>query len=273
MVSPMNHLPALSSGLRRTAVALGLAVTLVAMLSWPTPPVGASPSSSRMALAGSLQVADPSILRDPGGPGYPSVTPTPSPSPPYPTGPYATPAANYPPATPAPTSPPYASPADCPPATPTPGSPLSSPPSTSPYPPPYPGGLDPTPTAIGATSQASPPYPPNSAGSPSCPPNQGLPTGPGGSPANSGPVSTGAPMPGGATGLPDQDPCYGDEQITFSPENPRAGNDVLIAVSSHGPHPYGRLAGTERVTFSRQAAGAVGLRLGVDAHPHLAGRS
>jgi hypothetical protein len=65
-------------------------------------------------------------------------------------------------------------------------------------------------------------------------------------------------VPGGATGLPDQDPCYGDEQITFSPTNPRAGNEVLVAVSSHGPHPYGRLAGTERVTFSRQRPGQLG---------------
>src|SRR4051812_7794150 len=131
----MNHLPALSSGVRRAAMALGLTVTLVALLSWPTPPAGASPSSSTMPLAGSAQVADPAILRDLGAPGYPSATPTPYSGPRYPGGPYAPPAANYPPATPAPSSPSYASAVDCP-------------PSTSPYPPPYPGGPYPTPTAI-----------------------------------------------------------------------------------------------------------------------------
>jgi hypothetical protein len=59
-------------------------------------------------------------------------------------------------------------------------------------------------------------------------------------------------MPGGS------DPCYGDELITFSPESPRIGNELLIAVTSSRPHPYGRLAGTERTTFVRERPGQRG---------------
>src|SRR5215212_10060428 len=134
----MNHLVALSSILRRMTMALGLPVMLVAVLSWPTLPAGASSPSGAVALAGTAVVANSAVLRDPGGPGYPTVTPTPYPNPPYPTGPYVTPVANYPPAPPVPNSPSYVSPADCPTATPTPT---------------YPGGPYPTPTPIGVTAQ------------------------------------------------------------------------------------------------------------------------
>jgi hypothetical protein len=59
-------------------------------------------------------------------------------------------------------------------------------------------------------------------------------------------------------GTPTSDPCYGDEQITYSPETPRVGNELLIAVSSAHPHPYGRLAGTERTQFVRDRMGQLG---------------
>lgn len=62
----------------------------------------------------------------------------------------------------------------------------------------------------------------------------------------------GAPVPTGA------DPCYQDEQITFSPDQPRVNNELLIAVTSSRPHPYGRLAGTEKTTFVRERPGQLG---------------
>jgi hypothetical protein len=62
----------------------------------------------------------------------------------------------------------------------------------------------------------------------------------------------------GTTGAAGADPCYGDEEITFSPEIPRVGNEVLIAVTSSRPHPYGRLAGTEKTTFVRERPGQKG---------------
>ena len=50
---------------------------------------------------------------------------------------------------------------------------------------------------------------------------------------------TGGGMPGAITGpnapagtSTGSDPCYGDEQITFAPEQPRVNNEVLIAVTS-----------------------------------------
>ncbi len=52
--------------------------------------------------------------------------------------------------------------------------------------------------------------------------------------------------------------CYGDEQITFAPASPRVGNEVLVAVTSARPHPYGRLAGTERAAFVRERTGQLG---------------
>jgi len=46
--------------------------------------------------------------------------------------------------------------------------------------------------------------------------------------------------------------------ITYSPDLPRAGNELLIAVTSARPHPYGRLAGTEKTTFVRERPGQKG---------------
>jgi len=56
-----------------------------------------------------------------------------------------------------------------------------------------------------------------------------------------------------------QDACYGDEVITFAPENPRVGTELVIVVTSSRPHPYGRLAGTEQTTFVRERPGQRGL--------------
>jgi len=81
------------------------------------------------------------------------------------------------------------------------------------------------------------------------PPAGGLP--------GSGITSTAA-TPGAST-TPGSDPCYGDEQITYSPEEPRVGNELLIAVTSARPHPYGRLAGTERTQFVRERPGQKGI--------------
>jgi hypothetical protein len=39
-------------------------------------------------------------------------------------------------------------------------------------------------------------------------------------------------------------PARPGQQILFAPDTPRAGNELLITVSSAHPHPYGRLAGT-----------------------------
>lgn len=61
-----------------------------------------------------------------------------------------------------------------------------------------------------------------------------------------------SPAPGGS------DICYGDELITFSPEAPRVGDELLIAVTSARPHPYGRLAGTEPTQFVRDRPGQRG---------------
>jgi hypothetical protein len=66
--------------------------------------------------------------------------------------------------------------------------------------------------------------------------------------------------PAGPTPTPTStvDICYGDEQILFAPDSPRVGNELLITVSSAHPHPYGRLAGTERTTFVREHPGQLG---------------
>jgi hypothetical protein len=66
------------------------------------------------------------------------------------------------------------------------------------------------------------------------------------------PNAAGSPGPNGS------DPCYGDEQITFAPEIPRVADEVLIAVTSAHPHPYGRLAGTEMTHFVRERPGQKG---------------
>jgi hypothetical protein len=54
------------------------------------------------------------------------------------------------------------------------------------------------------------------------------------------------------------DPCWGDEQITYVPGEPRANNELVIVVTSSRPHPYGRVAGTEKTTFVRERPGQLG---------------
>jgi hypothetical protein len=61
-----------------------------------------------------------------------------------------------------------------------------------------------------------------------------------------------------ATATPIGDPCWGDEQITYVPETPRVNNELIIAVTSGRPHPYGRVAGTERTTFIKERPGQLG---------------
>ena len=68
-----------------------------------------------------------------------------------------------------------------------------------------------------------------------------------------GPTLTPTPTPTATVDL-----CYGDEQILFAPDTPRIGSDLVITVSSAHPHPYGRLAGTERTTFVREHPGQLG---------------
>jgi hypothetical protein len=65
------------------------------------------------------------------------------------------------------------------------------------------------------------------------------------------------PAPAGSPGA-GGDPCYGDELITFAPEEPRVGDELLVAVTSAHQHPYGRLAGTEMTQFSRERPGQRG---------------
>lgn len=85
--------------------------------------------------------------------------------------------------------------------------------------------------------------------------------GPVGGPAVISASPSGTPTstpPATATPTPGADICWGDERISFSPISPRAGDELLIAVSSAHPHPYGRLAGTERTTFVRDRLGQLG---------------
>ena len=88
-------------------------------------------------------------------------------------------------------------------------------------------------------------------------PNSGT-GGTGGSIGGSGIQSSGGMSPNPAAS-PGVDMCYGDEQITYAPLEPRVGNEFLIAVSSSRPHPYGRLAGTEATQFQRERQGQLGL--------------
>jgi len=48
------------------------------------------------------------------------------------------------------------------------------------------------------------------------------------------------------------DACVGDERLTYVPEQPRVGSELLIAATSARLHPYPRLAGTERTTSQAQ---------------------
>ena len=76
---------------------------------------------------------------------------------------------------------------------------------------------------------------------------------PAGSPSpSSSPEAAAAPAPPTATPTPVADYCVGDEQLTYVPEEPRIGAELLIAASSSRPHPYPRLAGTERTTQQGQ---------------------
>ncbi len=72
------------------------------------------------------------------------------------------------------------------------------------------------------------------------------------------PVASPSPPAIPPTATPIGDPCWGDEQITYIPEVPRAGNELILAVTSSRPHPYGRVAGTERTTFVRERPGQLG---------------
>jgi hypothetical protein len=96
----------------------------------------------------------------------------------------------------------------------------------------------------------------------------------GGQPGSS--ISSGAiqPGPGGAAPSPGtgSDPCYGDELITFAPEAPRVGDELLIAVTSARPHPYGRLAGTENTQFVRERPGQRGYVWEWTIHPTYPGQ-
>jgi hypothetical protein len=117
--------------------------------------------------------------------------------------------------------------------TPTPTSPVAAQTNLNPPPPPPPAALATvTPTLAGAIGAVPPP--------------PGAVTG--------GSTTTGA-VAAAPTGT---DACYHDEQITFAPAEPRVNNEVLIAVTSSRPHPYGRLAGTEKTTFVRERTGQLG---------------
>ena len=157
-----------------------------------------------------------------------------------------------------------------------PATPTLPPPNNQaiPPPPPPPGGnqgLPPppppavaaaaTPTATLPTAAAAVPPPPPAAGAAAGVPAPGaVPGVPApGAPVPGAPVP-GAPAPGaaGAAAPTNADRCYNDEQITFSPADPRVSNEMLVAVTSSRPHPYGRLAGTEKTTFVRERPGQLG---------------
>jgi len=48
------------------------------------------------------------------------------------------------------------------------------------------------------------------------------------------------------------DYCMGDEHLTYVPEEPRIGSELIIAATSARLHPYPRLAGTERTAPQAQ---------------------
>jgi len=77
-------------------------------------------------------------------------------------------------------------------------------------------------------------------------------------PAAAPPAAAAAAPPPATPTTVGSDPCYGDELITYSPDLPRSGNEMLVAVTSSRPHPYGRLAGTEKTTFVRERPGQKG---------------
>lgn len=120
----------------------------------------------------------------------------------------------------------------------------------------------PTPTQVVAQTYPTPTTYPPAQTYPTAPtypgPNSNPPFGttPGTGPGSG--ALPGASNPGAAPAAAGSDPCYGDEQLTFAPEVPRVNNEVLVAVTSARPHPYGRLAGTEKTTFVRERPGQRG---------------
>ena len=114
-------------------------------------------------------------------------------------------------------------------------------------------GYGPYQPAQGQTQYAGSPGQ-QSVSSPSYPADQNSGVAPLPSGVSAGAIVSGAgsPGPGGS------DACYGDELITYSPQAPRIGNELLIAVTSAHPHPYGRLAGTEPTRFIRERPGQRG---------------
>lgn len=70
------------------------------------------------------------------------------------------------------------------------------------------------------------------------------------------PAAPASPSPAPYTGV--GDPCWGDEQLSYVPEAPRAPNELIIVVTSSRPHTYGRVAGTEKATFIRERPGQLG---------------
>ena len=85
-------------------------------------------------------------------------------------------------------------------------------------------------------------------------------------PAGPAAIATATPTP------TPTDKCYGDEQISFAPEEPRVGIELLIAVTSAHPHPYSRLYGTESTTFSRERPGQLGTVWEYTVYPTLVGK-
>jgi hypothetical protein len=139
--------------------------------------------------------------------------------------------------------------------TPTPPAPAAAAAPPPPPPPPAAAAAPPPPPPPPPAAAAVPPAP-AAAGAPPPPPPAGV-AGVPGAPAAAPPPPVGA-APAGAPVAGSTDRCYNDEQLTFSPPDPRVGNEMLVAVTSSRPHPYGRLAGTEKTTFVRERPGQLG---------------
>jgi hypothetical protein len=54
------------------------------------------------------------------------------------------------------------------------------------------------------------------------------------------------------------DGCTGAEEISYVPDRPRVGAELLVAVTSTRKYAYPRLAGTERTTFVQERPGQLG---------------
>ncbi len=66
--------------------------------------------------------------------------------------------------------------------------------------------------------------------------------------------------------------CTGDEEISYAPEFPRVGNELVIVVTSASPHPHGRLLGTERTSLVGERDGRLGKVLEWTVAPAYQGR-